>query len=69
MNVIPVTHLTCLIRYLRSYNGPMICLMVLYKVMQNLRIRMTFSFLIRRNIYVRNILRVLIDIYVRIMVQ
>ena len=43
--------------------------MVLYKIMQNLRIRMTFSFLIRRNIYVRNILRVLLDIYVRIMVQ
>ena len=58
----------CLIRYLRSYNGPMICLMVLYKIMQNLRIRKTFSFLIRRNIYVRNILRVLLDIYVRIMV-
>ena len=44
------------------------CLMVLYKIMQN-RIRMTFSFLIRRNIYVRNILRALLDIYVRIMVQ
>jgi len=38
----PETHRTHLIRY-RIYYGPMICRMLLYKVMQNLRIRMIVS--------------------------